>query len=327
MEYLKPHLSIPEQVELLIRRGLLADASLLAKRLSNVGYYRFSAYLHPFRIRDCSGEIGNEFIPGTTLDKVWEHYLFDRKLRFLMLDAIERIEVALRSQIAYHHTAGQSPFAYAQAAYFPHWKGYIQSMERVHIQRDKQGKVKQSGVDFIDHFFNKYGDTHDYLPLWMAVGVMDFGTVVYFYTHSRKEMQNLISSQWGTDAKTLSTWLTSLRVLRNDCAHHARVWNKTFLSAPRMNNTPALPWDYVYSEKAGKWVKPTASLSDAVSMLHFQSSLAPLIFICRRLLKQVAPSSHWHTRMQDFLLDSRNRGVPLLKMGLPEHWECHPLWE
>ena len=73
-------------------------------------------------------------------------YLFDRKLRFLMMDAIERIEVALRSQIAYHHTAGQSPFAYAQQTYFPHWKGYIQSLERVRIQRDKHGNIKQSGV-------------------------------------------------------------------------------------------------------------------------------------------------------------------------------------
>lgn len=75
MEYLKPHLSIPEQAELLIKRGLEADASLLEKRLSDVGYYRFSAYLHPFRVRDCSGTIGNEFIPGTTLEKVWAHYL------------------------------------------------------------------------------------------------------------------------------------------------------------------------------------------------------------------------------------------------------------
>lgn len=327
MEYLKPHLSIPEQAELLIERGLEADASLLEKRLSDVGYYRFSAYLHPFRVRDCSGIIGNEFIPGTTLEKVWAHYLFDRRLRFLMLDAIERIEVALRSRIAHLHTEGQSPFAYAQPTYFPHWKGYINCLDRVHIQRDRLGNVKQCGVDFIDHFFNKYGDKHDYLPLWMAVGVMDFGMVVYFYTHSRKKMQNRISTQWGVDAKTLYTWLTSLRVLRNDCAHHARIWNKTFLSVPRMNNTPFLPWDYVYSEKAHKWVKPTGALTGAVSMMHTQSTIAPLIFICRHLLKHVAPSSRWHIRMQDFLHDSQRLGIPLHKMGLPENWECHPLWK
>ena len=161
----------------------------------------------------------------------------------------------------------------------------------------------------------------------MAVGVMDYGTVVHFYTHARKKMQNLISSLWGTDAKTLYTWLTSLRVLRNDCAHHARIWNKTFLTVPRMNNTPALPWDYVYSDKAGKWVRPTASLAGAASMLQSQANLAPLLFICRYLLKQVAPASQWHVRMQQFLHDSQQQGIPLHKMGLPPHWETHPLWK
>lgn len=102
MEYLKPHLSLSQQVALLQQRGLVADASLLTSRLRNVGYYRFSAYLHPFRVRNSNGQIEDNYVPGTTLDKVWSHYLFDRKLRFLMMDAIERIEVALRSQIAYH---------------------------------------------------------------------------------------------------------------------------------------------------------------------------------------------------------------------------------
>lgn len=101
MEYLKQHLSIHQQVALLRQRGLVAEASLLASRLKDVGYYRFSAYLHPFRVRKQNGQIEDSYVPGTTLDKVWSHYLFDRKLRFLMMDAIERIEVALRSQIAW----------------------------------------------------------------------------------------------------------------------------------------------------------------------------------------------------------------------------------
>lgn len=37
-----------------------------------------------------------KFVPGTTLEQVWEHYLFDRQLRLLFMDAIERIEISLR---------------------------------------------------------------------------------------------------------------------------------------------------------------------------------------------------------------------------------------
>ena len=327
MEYIKPHLSISQQVSLLQQRGLVADAALLATRLQNVGYYRFSAYLHPFRTRNQQGVIGDDFVSGTTLDNVWTHYLFDRKLRFMMMDAIERVEVALRSRIAYYHTAGQSPFAYANSTYFPEWKGYMQGLDRVRIQRNRHGNIVQTGKDSVDHFFNTYGDKHDYLPLWMAVGELEFGTIVYFYSHSDKNIRKAIAREWKIDTASLYTWLTSLRVLRNDCAHHARIWNKTFLSVPRMNNTPALPWDYVYSDKAGKWVKPTASLAGAPSMLQSQAHLAPLLFICRYLLKQVAPSSQWYIRMQQFLYDSQQKGIPLHKMGLPQHWETHPLWK
>ena len=327
MEYLKPHLSLSQQVSLLKQRGLVADTALLSSRLKDVGYYRFSAYLHPFRERNQSGAILDSFIPGTTLDKVWNHYLFDRKLRLLLIDAIERIEVALRSQIAYHHTVNQSPFSYTQANYFPLWKGYINCLDRVKIQRDKQGQPKQSGVDYIDHFFHKYGDKHDYLPLWMAVGVMDFGTIVYFYSHSNKSIRRAIAKEWNIDTASLFSWLSSLRGLRNDCAHHSRIWNKVFLSLPKMQNKPVLPWDFVYSEKARKWVKPTASLAGFSSMLNSQSNIAPLIFICRYLLSRVAPTSQWPTRMQQFLLDSEQNGINLRKMGLPLHWEQHPLWK
>ena len=75
MEYLKPHLSLSQQVALLQQRGLVADALLLTSRLRNVGYYRFSAYLHPFRVRNSNGQIADNYVPGTTLDKVWSHYL------------------------------------------------------------------------------------------------------------------------------------------------------------------------------------------------------------------------------------------------------------
>lgn len=326
MEYLQHHLSLSEQAEILLSYGLEADSSLLVARLKDVGYCRLKAYFHPFLQRDENEQPTKTFIPKTTLEKVWSQYLFDRRLRFLLLDAIERIEVALRSHIAHHHTKNQSPFAYANESYFPHRKGYIQSLERVRLHQNKQGNIIQSGNDIVDRFFATYGNNHKYLPLWLAVGEMEFGTIVYFYTHSEKSIRKAIAAEWGTDTGTLFTWLTSLRVLRNDCAHHARIWNKKFQTQPKMQSSATFPWDYVYSNAASKWVKPTKNLAGAFSLLHASDSLAPLLYICRHLLKQVAPTSHWHTRMQDFLLHAESQGIPLHKMGLPNHWEQHPLW-
>ncbi len=113
MEYTKPSLTYEEQADVLISRGLLADRDVLIATLQNVNYYRLSGYLYPFRSADDS------FLDGTTLDIVWRRYRLDRRLRFLLLDAIERLEVALRSRIAYHFVHKHNAFAYLDKIYLP----------------------------------------------------------------------------------------------------------------------------------------------------------------------------------------------------------------
>jgi abortive infection bacteriophage resistance protein len=76
-------------------------------RVSAVNYYRLSGYWYPFRNPD------DTFKAGTTFEAVWRRYVFDRRLRLLVMDAVERLEVAVRSQLAYHHAHQHGPFAYA----------------------------------------------------------------------------------------------------------------------------------------------------------------------------------------------------------------------
>jgi abortive infection bacteriophage resistance protein len=86
-----------EQAQKLLSRGLIAVESVLIQRLNSVSYYRISGYLHPF-IK--SGENGEkQYREGTTLDIVWNRYCFDRRLRLLVLDAVERIEVSTRAKL------------------------------------------------------------------------------------------------------------------------------------------------------------------------------------------------------------------------------------
>jgi len=67
-----------------------------------ISYYRLSGYWYPFRERDAQGLIGNHFIDGSRFDQAIALYEFDKKLRSLILDALERVEVAVRTQITYH---------------------------------------------------------------------------------------------------------------------------------------------------------------------------------------------------------------------------------
>ncbi len=90
MRYTKLSLTFAEQAELLLGRGLVAPSkeAVIAK-LQAVSYYRLSAYWYPFRLTD------DILRPGTTLEMVWRRYTFDRQLRLLLMDAIERAEIAV----------------------------------------------------------------------------------------------------------------------------------------------------------------------------------------------------------------------------------------
>ena len=99
VKYNKPALTFSQQVDLLIARGLVVNnKKRVEKTLANISYYRLSAYMLPFK--ECqNGVVIDRFVPDTTWEMVYDLYKFDRKLRLLLFDAIERIEIAIRTQI------------------------------------------------------------------------------------------------------------------------------------------------------------------------------------------------------------------------------------
>lgn len=98
--YTKPALSFEQQVAKLVARGLIvADPSAAASKLACISYYRLSGYCYPFRQRDADGQVLDNLVEGTTWEQILALYEFDRHLRLLVLDAIERVEVAVRTQL------------------------------------------------------------------------------------------------------------------------------------------------------------------------------------------------------------------------------------
>ncbi|NJM40893.1 MAG: Abi family protein [Anaerolineae bacterium] len=175
MKYTKPALTFEKQADLLLARGLVADRAQLIHRLGITSYFRLSTYLYHFRVAGT-----DNFQPGTTLESVLQIYKFDQRLRTLMLDAIEGIEVYTRTQLAYHFANDFGPFAYTEASNFPN----LQSHQFFEWQRKLDDQVQRSHrsrEEFVTHFFNKYGDEHTRLPVWMLAELMDFGTTLTFF--------------------------------------------------------------------------------------------------------------------------------------------------
>lgn len=297
MRYPKPPLSFADQADLLLNRGLLADRAVLIDRLEAVNYYRLSAYWHTFRD---PASTTNQLLPGTALDTIWTRYAFDRQLRLLVMDAIERVEIAIRTQIVNRHVLVHGPFGYLDRAHLP---GLSVDDHRKLLDKIRT-EARLSQEEFVKHYFTTYTSETD-LPLWMAAELMTFGSMLTLFKGVSSRLKKDVALHYGLSVPVLGSWLKALNVARNICAHHARLWNRTLGVKPMLPD----PVDYP------NWYTPVPIPNDKVFGL-----LTVLYF----LLQEAAPQSHWRDRLSE--LFANYPAVPLNFMGIPNDWTNSPLW-
>ena len=80
-------------------RGLIVtDENSVERYLKFTGYFRLTGYALPFQ-RDYNRDGTHTFLPGVQFSDILDLYTFDRELRLLVIDAIERAEVAVKATI------------------------------------------------------------------------------------------------------------------------------------------------------------------------------------------------------------------------------------
>jgi len=331
----KPWKTYEQQLDILIARGLtVTDRPQALMCLERIGYYRLSGYLYSFRERseiccplgkqtqrkkpkqgeaDCL--VLDSYKSGATFKSAVDLYVFDKRLRLLMLDALERIEIALRVDIS--HTLGEKDrFAYLKPEYF--FKKFTQELNsktgltkhQSWLSRHDQ-LINRSKEVFIHHNKEKYG-----LPvaIWVACEVWDFGTMSTLFAGMKQEDQDAIAGKYGVgNGRVFASWLRSLNYIRNVCAHHSRLWNRNVIDKPRLPSEGELSWmDTFRNDEHGK--------------------ARPFLVFCivLFLLQRINPSSSWGERMKIFLLDFPDLShleLNLQGMGAPEGWEEWRLWK
>jgi len=295
MEYKKHPLTYAEQADLLISRGLSADRDTLIETLKNVNYYRLSGYLYPFRNADDS------FEEGTSLDIIWRRYRFDRQLRFLLLDAIERVEVALRSRLVYYFVHQYGAFEYLDKEHLPNL-----SQEQYDDFKQKLTlEISRSKEAFVVHFKQTYGDNHDMPPLWIACELFSFGLFLTFYRGIEKSMQQRLARDLGIPDVVLFSWLLVLNNLRNLCAHHGRIYNKSFKIKLPTN-----------AKKYPTWFNPFPIA---------EKKLFTVLTVLKYLLSYFASKSRWHVRLNSLIEEYDD--IPQNIMGFPENWKESVFWK
>lgn len=310
--YDKPAVSHDEHLGILRQRGLeISDDARARHYLANIGYYRLSAYTRPFYLPN---EPQHTFIRGTTFDEVLRLYVFDRELRLLLLDAIERLEVALRAQLA--NTLGEhhGPHGYLDPAVFDsrYRHGWlVEKLETESRARDVEA--------FLAHYRNKYRSAPPQPPIWMAVELLTFKEVSTLFANLRRaEDTQRIEAHFGWRFPLLRSWFRSLSDLRNLCAHHSRVWNREFGSRPEMPRRPPGHWPSVPENIAtGSHLHPGQTL-DPRRRLYLQ------LVVIESLMEKVSPESRWTERLVTLL--DRYPQVSRPHMGFPPAWEAEPFW-
>ena len=209
----KPYLTIEEQLQLLKDRGLYVDDDDEAMHmLHDLNYYRLSGYMLTLKK-------GDHFYSNIHFSDIMQIYNFDRELKGIMLFWLEEVEIALRTHIAYimgkhGNTSYQDP------------SNFISDVHHEKFLEELQGALSDNKNEaFIKHHNTKYGGT---LPVWVVVETLSFGAVSRLFTSLNIDIKkdNCEDYYFGIPPKYIENWLEGLVVVRNLCAHHARLFNR-----------------------------------------------------------------------------------------------------
>ena len=233
MRYDKPALTFEKQIELLEGRGLtVSDKARAANYLSNISYYRLSAYMLPLKVPGT-----DRFADRTTFDDVLNLYLFDREFRLLIFDVIERLEIAFRTQMSYQLAQDCGPFWFEDRNHFRDADRWREQLENIDTEVNRAKEV------FKDHFFEKY-DEHERMPIWMTSEVLSFGLLSKIYRNLKmSDGKKRIARHFGIgNPIVLESWMQSITYVRNICAHHSRLWNRILTVRPTYLERPTNLW-------------------------------------------------------------------------------------
>lgn len=293
--FTKPPLTYSHQLRLLKDRGLLVENESKALHLlESVSYYRISGYWYPL----LEDKINHVFKKDASFDKAFNLYCFDKDLRRLVLTEIEKIEVAVRAKMAYVLSHKHGPFWILNKELFKSNFAYDSSLNKINSE------FERSDEEFIKAFSKKYSDALP--PAWICLEIVSFGTLSMLYSNLKygKEKRE-IANYFGVNDKVFESWLHSIVYIRNVCAHHSRLWNRT------LSISPQIP-----IETSKCWINTSQVRNNKVYFV---------LSIIRYLLLTVNPNSTFPIRLKYLLSSYKN--VDPFAMNFPLHWEDEEFWK
>ena len=302
-----------DQVQLLKKRGLTIPNEDKAERvLTYISYNRLSNYWYPMLKTPKEDEL---FKDGSSFETIFKLYQFDSELRSITFQAIEQIEISIRTQIIYHFSHNQdSGFWYVDHEPFSNYPNYVQFLSKI---TKNVGDTKQ---EFILKYHRKY---EQYLPpAWKSFELLTFTNLLSILKNIKDNKQLIpIAKSIGIHHSLLISWLESFVYVRNICAHHGRLWNIILTIKPEWLKSPRGDW-------VSRWENdydPTGHILEKVDkndrILKIYATICSILYC----LQFINPYHKYKKRLLD-LFESFPE-ADLYHMGFPKDWKEQPLWK
>jgi abortive infection bacteriophage resistance protein len=298
--YTKPPKYLDEQLNILISRGLVVnDREEAINWLSQVSYYRLRGYTYPLQNNT---DPNHPFWKPTPIGLIKIFYEFDRELRLLVLDGLERVEIAMRTQIILNMSLAHGAWWFEDPTLFTK----TALLERDIEELDKE--LKRSHEVFLQHYKSNYGDPPR-PPAWMSLEVASFGLLSKFFQNLRigLDAKKKIMAYFGLEsggARFLENWLQHLSAVRNICAHHSRLWNRIAKQPPLYAPGLTQPWVPGFPDPQ-----------------RLYATLALLAWLTHK----ITGSYDWQTSL--LVLFKKYPTINLKSMGFPQLWEEERFWK
>lgn len=299
ISYNKPPLTSCQHLAQLKNRSLTVnDDDKSIQYLDTIGYYRLSAYFIPFEQTSNGDMIRNHnFNDNTTFDDILNLYIFDRKLRLIVMEAVERIEVAIRTKWAN---------ALANLTNDAHAFMRVENFRDPWTHQKKLAKVtnnlNESGEVFVKHYKEKY--EQPFLPpIWAMVETLTLGELSKWFTNTANDTikKEIAKSVGFPSVEILQSVMQGISLMRNICAHHGRLWNRRLVK----------PLPYI------KKLRETIQTEDASNQPR--KELFNYLVVTSQMMRAIQPNSTWQTRLQAHIATASTNHQRA--MGFPENWQ------
>ncbi len=305
INYEKTPKSFRDQVLLLKERNLTIDNEERAERiLEYISYNRLSNYWYPLLKEPKQLEI---FKDDAKFNTAFRLYQFDSEFRAITFQAIEQIEIALRTQIIYHFSHKyNSGFWFQNHEAFKSYPFYLKLLNKLNTNTEetKQEFIKKYKAKYVQHI----------PPSWKSFELLTFNSLLSILKNTENFKDLIpISKSIGLNHKLLISWIESFVYVRNICAHHGRLWNIKLTISPTWLRSPRQKW-------IDRWENEEKNKDTHDKELKIYAIICCIIYC----LKFINPYSNYGKDIIWVL--EKYKEIDTKHMGFPENWKDQPLW-